>query len=81
MRDPSLFGYLPSDKVVGGLVSDNKGYFLVAQLNYAVGAKPPAACVTEANWLAIVAGTYPAGTPWTLSQISLYLKNNYIVQA
>ena len=81
MRDPSLFGYLLSDKVVGGLASDDKGYFLVAQLNYAVGAKPPAACVTEANWLAIVAGTYPAGTPWTLSQISLYLKKNYIVQA
>lgn len=81
MRDPSSFGYRASDKVVGRLVSDDKGYFLVAQLNYAVGAKPPAACLTEVNWLAIVAGTYPAGNPWSLFQISMYLKNNYIVQA
>lgn len=79
--NPSSLGFNPSDLVMGHLTNDDKGYFLVAQLNYAVGAKPPTACVTDANWQAIVAGTYPAGTPWDVHQIRLYLENNYIVQA
>jgi len=78
--NPSSLGYSLTDLVMGNLTNDDKGYFLVAQLNYAVGAKPPSECVTDANWLAIVAGTYPAGTPWTVNQIRLYLENNSIVQ-
>lgn len=82
MRNPSSFGFTSSDLVVGHLTSDDKGYFLVAQLNYAVGAKPPTECVTEVNWLAIVAGTYPAlGAAWSVHDIRNYLVNNYIVQA
>jgi len=78
--NPLSLGFGPSDLVMGHLTNDDKSYFLVAQLNYAVGAKPPTACVTDANWQAIVAGTYPVGNPWTLSQIRTYLENNYIVQ-
>lgn len=81
MRSPSSLGFNSSDLVMGNLTSDDKGYFLVAMLNYAVGAKPPTDCVTDANWQAIVAGTYPLGNPWDLGQIALYLKNNFIVQA
>lgn len=81
MRNPSSLGFNSSDLVMGHLTSDDKGYFLVAMLNYAVGARPPTACVTDANWQAIVAGTYPVGNPWTLFQIRTYLENNYIVQA
>lgn len=76
----SRLGFTASQKVVGNLTSDDKGYFLVAMLNYAVGQIPPIDCVTDANWRAIVAGNYPAGTPWTVSQIRQYLASNFIVQ-
>lgn len=80
--NPSFLGFNLSDLVMGHLTNDDKGYFLVAQLNYAVGAKPPTACVTDANWQAIVADQYPTiGSPWTVPQIRVYLENNYIVQA
>lgn len=81
MRSPTNLGYNPSALVMGSLTNDDKGYFLVAMLNYAVGAKPPTDCVTDANWQAIVAGTYPLANPWDLHQIALYLQNNFIVQA
>lgn len=81
MRSPSSLGLDPTAKVVGGLGDSDSSFFLVAQLNYAVGAKPPTECVTDANWQAIVAGTYPVGTPWDIHQIRLYLESNYIVQA
>ena len=79
MRNPSSLGF--SGKVTGNLGNNDPSYFLVAMLNYAVGAKPPTDCVTDGNWQAIVAGTYPAGTPWDVHQIRLYLESNYIVQA
>lgn len=81
MRDPSSFGFTSTAKVVGGLGNNDSRFFLVAQLNYAVGAKPPIECVSETNWLAIVAGTYPVGTPWDVSEINEYLQLNNIVQA
>ena len=72
-------GFAGTDKVVGSLLNDDKSFFAVAQLNFAANKKPPASCVTDANWALIVAGNYPAGSPWTLTQTALYLKNNSIV--
>lgn len=67
-------------KVVGSLGNNNESYFVVGQLNFAANLKPPPGCVTDAVWLSIVAGTYPtSGNPWTLAQIVLYLKNNFLV--
>lgn len=66
--------------VVGSLGDNNQSYFVVAQLNFAANRKPPPGCVTDTVWLSIVAGTYPTpGNPWTLAQIALYLKNNFLV--
>ena len=73
-------GFMGSDNVVGSLASNDKSYFAVAQLNFAANQKPPVSCVTDAVWLSIVKGTYPtSGSPWSLAQIALYLKNNNIV--
>ena len=83
--DPAKFvtpaGFSTTDKVVGSLGNNDKSYFAVAQLNFAANQKPPPACVSDAVWLSIIAGTYPTpGPAWTLSQIALYLKSNGIVQ-
>lgn len=74
-------GFAANASVVGSLGNNDKSYFAVAQLNFAANQKPPAACVSDAVWLSIVAGTYPTpGTAWSLAQIALYLKSNGIVQ-
>ena len=82
--DPTKFktpmGFMPGDKVVGSLGDNDKSFFTVAQLNFAADKKPPASCVTDANWALIVAGNYPAGSPWSLTQIGLYLRSNWIVK-
>ena len=79
-RFATPIGFNPNDKVVGSLASNDKSYFAVAQLNFAANQKPPVSCVTDAVWLSIVKGTYPTlGSPWSLAQIALYLKNNNIV--
>lgn len=85
MRNPASYGYTGTDTVVGHLTNDDKGYFLVAQLNFAVGFRQSTSCVKDDSvWLSIVAGTYasPAGTSvWPVSKIRLYLEKNYIVVA
>lgn len=74
-------GFVGTDKVVGGLINNDRSCFAVAQLNFAANQKPPPACVSDTVWLSIIAGTYPTpGPAWTLSQIALYLKSNGIVQ-
>lgn len=80
MRSPTLNGLVGTSNVIGSLGANDSGFFLVAQLNWAVGAKPPTQCVSDVNWKAIVAGTYPAGQPWDLAKIRAYLENNWIVQ-
>lgn len=84
MRSPSSLGFDPTAKVVGGLGNNDHSFFLVAMLNYAVeaiAARPPTECVSDANWLAIVADQYPTiGSPWTVPQIRMYLENNWIVR-
>jgi hypothetical protein len=75
-------GFNLDDKVVSNLGNNNQSFFWVAQLNFASNLKPPTKCVTDADWGKIVGGTYPtAGSPWSLEQTALYLKNNFIVQA
>lgn len=86
LLDPSKFkipsGFTLTDTVVGKLTSSDGSFFLVAQLNFAIGQKPPTECITDTDWGLIVAGSYPpTGSPWTLAQTALYLKNNFIVQA
>ncbi len=86
--DPAKFkiptgptGFTLTDKVVGKLTSSDASFFLVAQLNFAVGQKPPTQCITDTDWGLIVAGMYPTtGSPWTLAQTALYLRSNFIVQ-
>ena len=75
-------GFFGTDKVVGSLINDDKSFFAVAQLNFVLPAfKPPASCITDANWALILAGNYPTpGSAWSLAQIALYLKNNGFVQ-
>lgn len=80
MRTPALNGLTGTSNVIGSLSANDSGFFLAAQLNWAVGAKPPTQCVSEVNWKAIVAGTYPVGQPWDLAKIRTYLENNWIVQ-
>ena len=74
-------GFTLTDVVVGKLTSSDASFFLVAQLNFAVGQKPPTQCITDTDWGLIVAGMYPTtGSPWTLTQTALYLRSNFIVQ-
>jgi hypothetical protein len=85
MRNPTSYGYTGTDTVVGHLTNDDKGYFLVAQLNFAIGFRQSINCVKDdAVWLSIVAGTYasPVGTAvWSVAKTRLYLEKNYIVVA
>lgn len=76
-------GFTLTDKVVGKLTSSDASFFVVAQLNFAVGQKPPTQCITDADWALIVKGMFPPApaTAWDLTLTARYLKNNFIVQA